>query len=360
VISAAEQSFWSRRNCSGQVLHPFSTADSWDHDAGAAVGPSSNTGQKGEGMGSLSRPIIDWCSLTFDSPKAKKLFQKMPMTEVLRYVFGTGSEIACGPLLDRPFNWYERSCTMVDRAGNVCGKIGLANDGRIQISLSGKGCEHVPSFDQVANVVDDLAAKISRLDIAVDDLSGDHFSVADFKRLHAEGAFVNNGRPPKAQFVDDLGSGDGCTLYIGQKGHKQLCVYEKGKQLGDPDSKHVRCELRLYAKRTELVSDALRNPGRYFGGAYEMLAVYVLGEAERLQVKEQCVNASAKAMVRFLRTQAGTALHLAMNAIGGDAAVEFLFEHIVRPGRPGRFKGVSGDLHELVRKQLQAINDENE
>lgn len=355
MITAAEQSFWaSRGKCAGQIAHPFST----DSPRDQAVGPSSNTGQKGTGEG-LSKPIIDWCSLTFDSPKAKKLFQKMPMTEVLRYVFGTGNEIAVGPLQDRPFNWYERSCTMVDRAGNVCGKIGLATDGRIQISLSGKGCEHVRSFDQVANVMDDLGAKLSRLDIAVDDLSGDHFDVQAFRRAYHEGLFTCNGRPPSAQFVDDEGSGKGCTLYIGQKGHKQLCVYEKGKQLGDPDSVHTRCELRLYAKRTALPSDALRKPGRYFGGAYELLAAYIIGECERLEVKERCVNASAKAMVRFLRTQAGTALHLVIQAMG-DERLEFLMEHVVRPGRPGRFKGVNGDLAELVRQQLQTINENEE
>jgi DNA relaxase NicK len=235
--------------------------------------------------------------------------------------------------------------------------MGFAADGRVQISLSGQGCQHVPSWRYVADTLDNLQARLSRVDIAVDDLTGETFNLHTFKNLHAEGAFMCNGRPPTASFVDDLGSGKGCSLYIGQKGHKQLNVYEKGKQMGDPESGHTRCELRLYAKRIDLPNDALRNPGKYFGGAYPLLAAFVVGEAERLQLKEQMVNASAKAMVKFLRTQAGTALHLVMDALG-DEAVEFIVENIVRPGRPGRFKSTTGDLSALVRAQLQTIQSQ--
>jgi len=351
AISSTERSFWSR--CAADVAHPFSNDEPWQSAEAEPIGPSSNTGQKS----TLSAPIIDWCAVVFDSEKAKRFFRKMPLSEVLRYVFMAGPRIAVGPLVDRPFNWYERSATMVDEAGKVCGKIGVANDGRIQISLTGQGCQHVPSWNHVADVLDDLDGRLSRLDIAVDDLTGETFNLQTFRDLYDQGEFAMNGRPPQAQYVDDLGSNKGCSLYIGQKGHKQLNVYEKGKQLGDPDSQHTRCELRLYARRLDLSSDALRNPGKYFGGAYPMLAAFVIGECERLQVKERMVNATAKAMVRFLRTQAGTQLQLVMDALG-DEALEFIVENIARPGRPGRFKSTTGDLAALVRTQLQTIQSQ--
>ena len=324
------------------------------HAAAGLVGPSSNTGLKS----SLTAPLIDFCTVVLDKEKARKFFRKMHPAEIFRSVFGTAGAIAIGPLLDRPFNFYERSACLVDSTGSMCGKLAIADDGRVQISLSGQGCQHVQARHAVADVVDMLDGRLSRVDIAVDDLTGDRFRVDTFKELHGQGAFICNGRPPSARFVDDLGTNKGCTLYIGQKGHKELCVYEKGKQLGDPESLHTRCELRLYSKRMELTTDALRDPGRFFGGAYPLLAAFVMGECERLLLKERMVNASAKAMVRFLRNQAGTALHLVMNALGDDA-LEYLLENIVRPGRPGRFKSYTGDLPAYLRHELLPANDPN-
>ena len=314
-----------------------------------AVGPSSNTGQKS----TLSAPIIDWCTAVLDSPESIKYTRGKSLTVIVRELFHVGEAIAVGPVQDRPLNFYQRSATMVDSTGTVAGKIALRDDGAIQIILNGQGCGSVPYWPAVADNLDNINARLSRCDIAVDDLTGETFDINTFLDLYESGAFTMNGRPPTPSFVDDMGSGKGCSFYVGQKGHKQLNVYEKGKQLGDPESRHTRCELRLYAKRLEVPNDVLRNPAIYFAGAYPALVAYVVGEAEKLQVKEIMVNASAKAMVRFLRTQAGTALHLVMDALGDDA-LEFIMENVVRPGRPGRFKRTTGDLASLVRNQLTA------
>ena len=161
-----------------------------------------------------------------------------------------------------------------------------------------------------------------------------------------------NGRPPQARHVSDEGSGKGCTLYIGKKGHKELCVYEKGKQLGNPESNHTRCELRLYAKRMDLPLDALVNPGRYFGAAYPMLLQYVIGEVEKLRVREQLVDDTLAGFKRFMRTQVGTGLHLVFDALGDDAQA-YIFEEFVRPGRPARFKHFPGDLNQLIRQNYE-------
>lgn len=330
----------------------FSPLEGRNSAGGTPVGPSSNTGQK-----SLTAPIRDWVTLVFEGDVFKAWSRKKPPSEVLHEIFGTAGRIVCGPLRDKPMNFYPYSAVLLDETSSVAGHYMADDTGRVCISLSGQGTQHVRDWFAVADLAEQLGGRLSRLDVAVDDLNGEVFDIHHFKNLHAEGAFMNNGRPPNASFVDDLGSNKGCSLYIGQKGHKQLNIYEKGKQLGDPDSKHTRCELRLYAKRLDLPLDALRYPGRYFASAYPLLAAFVVDEAERLQVKEQMVNASAKAMVRFLRTQAGTALQLVMDALGDDA-LEFLMEEVARPGRPGRFRSTTGDLAALVRVQLQSIQQE--
>lgn len=318
------------------------------------VGPDSNTGQKS----TLTAPIIDFCVAVLDSDKAKKLTRKMPMTEVLRYVFGTGNSIAVGPLQDRVFNFYQRSATMVDTLGEVCGKIGLRDDGAIQISLTGQGCQHVRCWKQVADRLDDLQGRLSHVDIAIDDLTGETFDIQTFIDLYEQGEFIMNGRPPTAQHVSDMGSNKGCSFYVGQRGHKQLNVYEKGKQLGDPNSQHTRCELRLYAKRIDLPNDVLRDPGRYFGAAYPMLEAFVVGEVERLGLREQIVSATTVAAVRFLRTQAGTTLNAFLDALGEEEGLAFIKKSILRTDRPGRWKGITGDLSELIRAQLQQSLEE--
>jgi DNA relaxase NicK len=129
-------------------------------------------------------------------------------------------------------------------------------------------------------------------------------------------------------------------------------VYEKGKQLGDPESGHTRCELRLYGKRLNLPTDVLREPGAYFGAAYPPLRALVSGELQQLQVKAAVVNAHASGMVRALRRQSGRALGL-LDAALGDKAGAFLAAEVLRPGRPQRFRGVPGNLPELVRQQLR-------
>ncbi|MBV2210287.1 MAG: replication initiation factor domain-containing protein [Thermomonas sp.] len=331
------------------AVAPFHRFERANAAATSAVGPVSNTGQKSPT--SLSCPIIDFCTVVLDTDAAKAFMRKLPPAEVLRSIFGVGGSIAVGSVQDRPFNFYPKSAVMVDSTGSVAGRIGLGDDGRMCISLTGQGCQHVTNWPTVAANLERIGGRITRLDIAVDDLTGETFDIQTFLNFYDEGKFTMNGRPPTPVFVDDMGSGKGCSFYVGQKGHKQLNVYEKGKQLGDPDSRHTRCELRLYAKRLDLPLDALRDPGKYFSGAYPVLAAYVIGEAERLLVKDQIINASAKAMVRFLRNQAGTALHLVMNALG-DEALEYLMENVVRPGRPGRFKKIPGDLHALVKAQL--------
>ena len=334
------------------------------------AGPGSNTGQKSNAAppqscephtsavavdpSCLTAPIIDFCVAVFDSEKAKKHFRKMAMTEVLRYVFGTGTSIAVGPLQDRVFNFYQRSATMVDVLGQVCGKIGLRDDGAIQISLTGQGCGYVPDWNKVADLLDDLDARLSHVDIAVDDLTGETFDIQTFIDLYENGEFTMNGRPPTAQHVSDMGSGKGCSFYVGQRGHKQLNVYEKGKQLGDPESPHTRCELRLYAKRIDLPNDVLRNPGRYFGSAYPMLEAFVIGEVERLGLREQIVDTSVGAAKRFLRTQAGTTL--GVFAACFDSPEDFyawLQKTVFRTDRPGRWKAIQGDLHAHVRASIE-------
>lgn len=309
------------------------------------VWPASNTGQK-----SLAAPLIDWLTASF--PESALRLDGHDLEGFIFDLFQFQTKAVMTEVQLKTWNWCAYSAQIIDQDNNSLGKVGIREDGSFLVSLSGHGCQFVKDWQHVVDTLNDTKGHISRVDIAVDDLEGSRFSVDTFKTAWQNGEFTMNGRPPEARFIDDMGSGKGCTLYIGKKGHKELCIYEKGKQLGDLASNHTRCELRLFANKIELSNDVLVNPAPYFAAAYPLLAEFIAGEIGRLEVKQRCVDATAAGLVRFLRTQGGKAINLVFDALG-DEASEYIVANICRDGRPGRFKAVSGDLVQYFRTSIK-------
>ena len=66
------------------------------------------------------------------------------------------------------------------------------------------------------------ASKITRIDLAHDDMTGEVLSIDKSLKWLQDGLFSNNGAREgttavKGRLIDDLGSGDGKTLYIGNR-----------------------------------------------------------------------------------------------------------------------------------------------
>lgn len=126
-------------------------------------------------------------------------------------------------------------------------------------------------------------ANISRLDLAVDDYEGNR-SVGYFLDLYKTDQFKARGHSPKPRYIDDLGSGEGKTLYLGKRENgKQLCIYEKGRHMkkGQDEAltklqgQHpnwVRTELRLGNRDRVIPLDALVKPAAYFLGSYPVFS----------------------------------------------------------------------------------------
>ena len=180
--------------------------------------------------------------------------------------FGLGANRAKGHL-NYEFSW---------ELGNNYGIFatgGTSVAGTSFFSLSGAGCSVVRDWLPVYDFLVARKAKITRIDLAHDDPEG-RISLESVREWFDAGNFHSGkGHPPKGKFLDDFGSDTGKTLYVGnRKNGKTLRIYEKGKQLGDPNSPWVRWELELKNKDREIPLHVFFNPARYLAGAYPTCA----------------------------------------------------------------------------------------
>lgn len=352
-VQLAESEFWARgraaAECATRVAQQFLPAGPVESREGAGqVGPGSNTGQKCQ-----QTAIIDYLTLVMPQTAVED-FRCSNIELLLFKLFGFRGEVKAGPLREKNWNFYTLSAVLIDREGELVGRIGAGgNKETICVSLTGAGCKWVKSWRTTYKASQQLRAKISRVDCAHDDYEGTRLDVHALRERAAAGDFCEGGCPPKHRFMSDEGHGTGSTLYIGGKGHKELCVYEKGKQLGLPSSPWVRAEVRLYGKHVDVPIEVLLDPGAYLRGAYSVMRELIQGVCTRLKTIRKQVEVSAKAAVNWLNRSAGPLLNVLRGAYGHSWSdvVEAL---ILRDGHPGRFRGIAkGDaLHKFVREEL--------
>jgi phage replication initiation protein len=331
------------------------------HALSRASRPSSNTGLTSKRRVAEKVALcVDYCTLVFPDTAAE-LFELSPNAAV-EWLF-PGCGFTCSPHQLKTWQFYPMSSCIYGPDGVLVGRVGSGgNGGTTCVSLSGAGCHFVN--DWMCTVIQSrrLRAHISRVDVAFDDFEAQHFpTIRDVCQWAKDGLFnaLGIGKKSATRFMDDHDSGKGSTVYVGGRGRKQLCIYEKGKQLGDPTSRWIRCELRLWAADVIIPLDVLTNPGSYLKGAYSLLAEKLpelsteLAKPERVH---RAVKATADAAVRFMRQQCGPTLDLLIRSLGPDVWT-LLEDRVLRSTVPRRFRGLARDLTELrgiVRDQLSS------
>ncbi len=315
------------------------------------VESSSTTGSKSESVESRVSKI-DWLNATFDAPA-------MSVHGLLAFV---------GEVMDKPitaeldgglFGFTERhriTARLDDGAKVEVGSVALGGEsqkGRWMLQLNGKGCGLVNDWASVQELLEGLAATISRVDLAVDFLDGE-YSVDDAMTLYHEGAFINRGRNPE---LDTQGAWHeagtkGRTMYVGKlKNGKTLCVYEKGRQLKMPDSNWTRFEVRLGNRDRVIPLDILTNPDRYFAGAYPALAHMLEAAAEEIPtVREEIKGSLAHGLFHMQRCY-GKYVQQALEATGCTSID--LVEEVRVIGIPKKVEP-SGVVAGLAWPELQA------
>ena len=206
--------------------------------------------------------------------------------------------------------------------------------GTAHLSLNAHGCAGVQDWNAVRTWCESCGARIARIDLAHDDFSGEGISIEKALAWFKEGRFTTGGRAPCAKLYDDLDSNEGKTLYVGKRQNGKLCrVYEKGKQLGDPQSPWCRVEVEFRGKSRFIPHDVLVKAGDYLAGAYPCLAM-LSQRQDKVRTLSKVAQISYARLVECVRTQYGPALNVMLKVEGGDPFA--VLEHAMRPGTPKR------------------------
>lgn len=235
------------------------------------------------------------------------------------------------------------------QAGVICW--GAKNFG-CYISLSGEGCGAVDMTKLYALLAVLPGAKLTRVDVAFDDFSGDIFNVPLVRKMAKEGLFCSTGRPPAYTYIEGghlvknakgsyrMDMSGGRSFYVGSRhSGKMLRVYEKGRQLKSDDCPNwVRAEVELRSTNRVLPLDILVNPEKYFAGAYPALNRFHVDSTpiKTLQVKYKTSreNAFDNAAV-----QVGKLInYMLVWGMAPHHIVERLTRHLERFDLPDRLK----------------------
>jgi len=294
---------------------------------------------------------VDWLNATFDQPP-------MSLSGLISFLgCCMGDRPIAGELDGGLFGFTERHKLKVYLGGvlvevGAIARGGEAQRGRWMLQLTGKGCGMVTDWSSLRELLEGFNAKITRLDLAVDFLDGEH-TVDEAVSMVESDQFTSHGRRPSTSVAGDWLDGvHGRTLYVGKAANgKMLRVYEKGKQLGDLGSDWVRFEVQLGNRDRVIPFDAMTDCDRFFAGAYPALASLLEAAAERIPTTQTETVTNLGHLLYHLRRCYGKALHQAQESSG--ATHTDLFEEFRVIGIPKRVKP-SGVVAGLNWAELQA------
>lgn len=281
--------------------------------------------------------LIDWLSFTVHGDAVTS---PLDWAQTLRVCLGI-PDLEAGPQERGIVGFTHSAPLVIPRSGDAVtvGKIGWGGEsqrGRVYLSLGSSICARVAEWATFTSVLDLLAARITRVDLAHDDLHGTR-SVDDAVTMYNQGLFKSGGRNPSCSFQGDWMqvSGDGRTFYVGKRGNgKLLRVYEKGKQLGDQSSAWVHWEAEIHNRDRIIPFDVLTSPDKYLAGCFPALS-FVSQSPAQIPTQRKVLEASLEHMINCLSKSYGKTIN-AMIAQGYDP--DDIVARTVRAGVPNRLK----------------------
>lgn len=232
---------------------------------------------------------------------------------------------------------FKHSARLGDGAG-VLAWGGASQKGVVYFSLMGQGCARVADWAGLAAWLEAHRATIKRADVAHDDFKGEQVSIEWAVEQYKSGGFNAGGRRPRSECMGDWLDGAECkrgrTLGIGSReAGKYARCYEKGKQLGDQNSRWTRIEVEWRAQDRFIPFDVLTRPGYYLAGAYPCLA-FVSAEQSVIKTISKAVEVSYERAVENAKQQCGKLVNLMLKVFEGDCGEVVM--RLIREGLPGR------------------------
>jgi len=314
---------------------------------GAALPPSGNTGGKSR---DTAKAIVDWLRFTFEPVgsvpdgleqvrRYLKLWSDMPMNLVPanKGLQGYADSMDVMTFLDG--EWI--------RAGIVAWGGRNGGEGRVCVDLSGRGCAVVKDWHAVYATMQDLDARITRCDLAMDFLDGE-VSVQQVDQMYRAGDFNCGGRIPVYRKIESgtahaRGCG-GTTLEIGRRVNGKLVrAYEKGRQLGNVDSEWVRVEIQFGNKDRVIPHEIVVKTDHYFVGAHKALEPFIDVAALRCRTDQVERETTLETAKRAIRTQYGKVINQALIENGEDFAA--LVVDVRQEGVPPRMQKSALAMH---------------
>jgi len=260
------------------------------------------------------RAIVDWCTCTF-------VFNQDALLDFLGHLSRvTGLQLRAQDRRSRP--GYTDGLQIEAFAGlqfvpfGVIAWGGDSQRGRAMFDLNGSSCGCVSDWTALRAFLESLPeSRLTRVDAAVDLFQGE-FGVDDAVQWQKAGLFNCAGREPSTRTDGDwLKQHEGRTLYVGKtKNGKGLRCYEKGKQMGDLDSKWVRFEVQFGNRDRVIPFDILTDPTRFFVAAYPALEQVISAPGERIDTIQTNAAVSIHTILQALKRTYGKWVHTLANS----------------------------------------------
>lgn len=309
-------------------------------------------------MSGQGTAIVDWCTCTFEFDAERVA----GFVNALSFTLGLPLQAVESAAL-RGFLDGRRIHAFVNgefvHVATLCWG-GESQRGRAMLDIPGASCGLVrwgPMRDFLESLPE---SRLTRVDVAVD-LHEGQFRVDDALQWVREGGFNVGGRNPSTRIDGDWlpvmeggKSREGRTLYIGKaRNGKGLRVYEKGRQLGDPDSEWNRFEVQFGNRDRVLPFDMLTDPTRFFVGAYPALERVLAAAGERIATISNTAAITIGRILTWAKSSAGKWVHV-LRASGIEPSE--LVEAIRVSALPRRIQSSAvgaGLLPEAVRRSFR-------
>lgn len=173
--------------------------------------------------------------------------------------------------------------------------------------------------------------KISRCDLAHDDIEGLYSSAELADDADTNSGFALTNKLPNVQHLGDWKrhEGRGRTLQVGSRANGKLYRgYEKGKQLGNSESPWFRHEVELGNKSRIIPLDILLHPSEYFAGTYPYMteiAQYASSNENfcptRIETIKKTMNISFHKSVQVVKHQFGRYMRVFRDIYKDDSEI---------------------------------------